>query len=111
MENEDIVEALKGVWYIATVEDDQPHVRPFDNATEIDGKVYVGTARAKKVFSQIVENPKVEIYAMNDFGSTRFTAEAYAEDDADITKRAYEAMGKPMNEDSVALRLEHIKTA
>ena len=35
MENSEIVEALSGVWYLATCEDDQPHVRPLDKAAEV----------------------------------------------------------------------------
>ena len=110
MENKEIVEALKGVWYLATVEDDQPHVRPFDQVAEVDGKVYCGTTRTKKVFSQIVENPKVEVFVMNEFGTCRFDAEAFEETDVGKTKEAYEKMGKPFNDgESVAIRFEKIK--
>ncbi|MBR2587106.1 pyridoxamine 5'-phosphate oxidase family protein [Candidatus Saccharibacteria bacterium] len=111
MENSEIVDALSGVWYLATVEDDQPHVRPFDKATEINGEIYVGTNRIKKVFAQMVENPKVEVYALNEFGSCRFTAEAYGETDAKITREAFSKMGKPMDENSVAIKFEKIRKA
>lgn len=112
MEAKEIVEALKGVWYLATAEDDQPHVRPFDQAAEVDGKVYCGTARTKKVFAQIVENPKVEVFAMSEFGTCRFMAEAYEETDSEKTHEAFEKMGKPFNEgESVAIRFEKIKKA
>ena len=110
MENKDIVEALAGVFYLATAEDDQPHVRPFDKAAEVGGNIYIGTSRTKKVFSQIAQNPKVEVFAMNDFGATRFMAEAYEEEDEGTAKKAFEAMGKPFDaENSVALRLENIR--
>lgn len=112
METQEIVEALKGVWYLATVEDEQPHVRPFDQAAEVEGKVYCGTARTKKVFSQILENPKVEVFAMSEFGTCRFMAEAFPEEDKEKTKEAFEKMGKPFDEEnSVALRFEKIKKA
>lgn len=112
MENSEIVEALSGVFYLATAEDDQPHVRPFDKAAEVDGKVYIGTARSKKVFAQMMENPKVEIFAMNDFGVLRFTAEAYEEEDIKKAREAFDKMEKPFNEEgSVAMRLEKIKRA
>lgn len=94
MENKEIMEALKGVYYLATVDEDQPHVRPFDKAAEIDGKIYIGTMKHKKVFAQISENPKVEILAMSDFGMTRFSAEAYPEKDEKISQSAFEQMGK-----------------
>ena len=109
MENSEIVDALSGVWYLATSEEDQPHVRPLDKAAEVDGKVYCGTSRAKKMFAQILENPKVEVYALNEFGACRFMAEAYEEEDEDVTKEAFEKMGKPMDENSVAVRFEKIR--
>lgn len=112
MENNEIVDALSGVWYLATSEDDQPHVRPFDKAAEVGGKIYCGTMRTKKVFEQILANPKVEVYAMNEFGACRFVAEAYEEEDEEVAKEAFEKMDKPYDEDgSVAVRLEKIRKA
>lgn len=111
MENSEIVDALSGVWYLATTEDDQPHVRPLDKAAEVDGKVYCGTARTKKMFAQILENPKVEVYALNEFGACRFMAEAYEEEDEAVAKKAFEKMEKPMDENSVAVRFEKIRKA
>ena len=109
MDNSEIVDALSGVWYLATVEDNQPHVRPLDKAAEVDGNVYFGTSRAKKMFAQIKQNPNVEVFALNEFGACRFMAEVAEEDDEIKTKDAFEKMGKPMNENSVALRFEKIK--
>ena len=112
MENSEIVDALSGVWYLATSEDDQPHVRPLDKAAEVDGKVYFGTARNKKMFEQILANPRVEVYALNEFGACRFMAEAYEEEDETKTKEAFEKMEKPLDaENSVAVRLEKIRKA
>ena len=109
MDNSEIEDAISGVWYLATVEDDQPHVRPLDKAAEVDGKVYFGTSRAKKMFAQIAQNPKVEVFALNEFGACRFTAEAVEEEDENKIKEAFEKMDKPMDENSVAVRLEKIK--
>ena len=64
MENSEIVDALSGVWYLATMDDEQPHVRPLDKAAEVDGKVYFGTAKTKRMYEQILQNPKVEVFAM-----------------------------------------------
>ncbi len=110
MENSEIVDALSGVWYLATSEDEQPHVRPLDKAAEVGGKVYFGTARNKKMFEQILANPKVEVYALNEFGACRFMAEAYEEEDEAVAKEAFEKMEKPYDEEnSVAVRLEKIQ--
>jgi uncharacterized pyridoxamine 5'-phosphate oxidase family protein len=58
-----IVDLLKaaGVFYIATVEDDQPRVRPFGAVIEFDGKIYFCTNNRKDVFKQLMRNPKTEI--------------------------------------------------
>ena len=53
-----------GTWYIATVEDDQPRVRPFGAIAIIDGKLYTCTNNTKKVYKQLLENPKAEISGM-----------------------------------------------
>lgn len=109
MENSEIVDALSGVWYLATAEDAQPHVRPLDKAAEVGGKVYFGTARSKKMFEQILANPKVEVFALNEFGACRFMAEAFEEEDEKVAEEAFEKMEKPMDENSVAVRLDNIK--
>ncbi len=52
-------------FYLATIEDDQPRVRPFGAVMEWDGKVYICTNNKKEVYAQIQKNPKVEISAMD----------------------------------------------
>jgi len=51
-------------FFIATVEGDQPRVRPFGAVAEIDGKTYLSMNNTKKVFAQLMQNPKVEICGM-----------------------------------------------
>ena len=105
---EEIADQLAGVFYLATVDGDQPHVRPFDGAAVVDERLYIGTTKNKKIFKQIEKQPKVEICAMGDFGMLRFSAEAYPEDD-DLTEDIFDEIGKNYTPDSVALRLENIK--
>ena len=50
-------------YYLATVEGDQPRVRPFGTAHIFEGKLYFQTGLKKKVAQQLAENPKVEICA------------------------------------------------
>lgn len=52
-------------FYLATIEDDQPRVRPFGAVMEWDGKVYICTNNKKDVYAQIQKNPKVEISAID----------------------------------------------
>ena len=55
-----------GVYYLATVEDDKPRVRPFGTAEIFEGHLYIQTGKKKDVFKQIEKNPRVEICAFND---------------------------------------------
>lgn len=46
--------------YIATVDGDQPRVRPFQFQLERDGKLWFVTANNKDVCAQLRKNPKIE---------------------------------------------------
>ncbi len=52
-----------GTYYLATVEGDQPRVRPFGTAEIFEDKLYIQTGKSKDVSKQIQANPKVEICA------------------------------------------------
>lgn len=52
-----------GTYYLATVEGDQPRVRPFGTAHIFEGKLYIQTGKSKAVSRQLASNPKVEICA------------------------------------------------
>ncbi len=62
-EIEEVCAFLKGVgtYYLATVEGDQPRVRPFGTAHIYDGKLYIQTGKSKDVSKQLEANPKFEI--------------------------------------------------
>ena len=65
---ERVVKFLKeaGTYYLATVDGDQPRVRPFGTAHIFDGKVYIQTGKVKNVSKQLHTNPKFEICAFKD---------------------------------------------
>ena len=50
-------------YYLATVESDQPRVRPFGTAHVFEGKLYIQTGKIKDVSKQLHQNPKAEICA------------------------------------------------
>jgi uncharacterized pyridoxamine 5'-phosphate oxidase family protein len=50
-------------YYLATVEGDQPKVRPFGTAHVFEGKLYIQTGKVKDVSKQLHQNPKAEICA------------------------------------------------
>ena len=80
---EKVCEYLKkaGTYYIATVDGDQPHVRPFGTVNIFDGKLYIQTGKSKDVAKQIAKNNKVEISAMADQGTWIRLSGKLVEDD------------------------------
>lgn len=64
---EEVVKFLKecGAYFLATVDGDQPKVRPSGTAEIFEGKLYIQTGKVKNVSKQIAANPKVQICAMN----------------------------------------------
>ena len=50
-----------GVYYLATMDGDQPRVRPFGTINLFEGKLYIQTGHRKDVARQIGANPKVEL--------------------------------------------------
>jgi len=55
-----------GTYYLATVEGDQPRVRPFGTVELFEGRLYIQTGKSKEVSKQIQANPRVEICAFAD---------------------------------------------
>jgi len=50
-----------GTYYLATVEGNQPRVRPFGTIDIFEGKLYIQTGKVKPVSKQLKENPKAEL--------------------------------------------------
>ncbi|SEW19673.1 Uncharacterized protein, pyridoxamine 5'-phosphate oxidase (PNPOx-like) family [Ruminococcaceae bacterium KH2T8] len=69
-----------GTYYLATVEGDQPRVRPFGTANIFEGKLYIQTGKSKDVSKQLHINPKAEICAFKD-GQWLRVAATLVEDD------------------------------
>jgi uncharacterized pyridoxamine 5'-phosphate oxidase family protein len=71
-----------GVFFMATVDGDQPKIRPLGAHIEMDGKVLFGVGDFKSVYRQMVVNPKVEIVACKQNGHwLRYTGRAAFETD------------------------------
>ena len=80
-----------GVYYLATVEGDQPRVRPFGTAHIFEGKLYIQTGKVKPVSKQIAANPKVEICAFKDGVWLRVAAELVEDDRVEAKKSMLDA--------------------
>ena len=53
-------------YYLATMDNDQPRVRPFGTALVYNDKLYIQTGKVKAVSKQLAANPKAEICAFKE---------------------------------------------
>lgn len=79
---EEVYEILKkcGKYYLATMDGDQPRVRPFGTIDLFEGKLYIQTGKIKNVSKQIMANPKIEICGTTDDKWIRVEATAVEDD-------------------------------
>ena len=73
-------------YYLATVDGDQPRVRPFGTVLVYDGKLYIQTGKVKPVSKQLAANPKAEICAFDGQTGTwlRVSGELINDDSRDV---------------------------
>jgi uncharacterized pyridoxamine 5'-phosphate oxidase family protein len=76
-------------FYLATLKDRGPKLRPMGFAMEYHGKIYFAAGTYKQVYRQLVDNPLVEIAATGKDGNwLRFTGLAVTNDDPDLFESA-----------------------
>ena len=63
-------------YFLATMDGDQPRVRPFGTINLFEDRLYIQTGKRKDVASQLKKNPKIEISAMHEGRWIRLEAEA-----------------------------------
>ena len=75
---EQVLQFLKdcGTFYLATLEGDQPRVRPFGAVCTFEDRLYIVTNNQKKVYAQLLANSKLEISGMAGGKWIRLEAEA-----------------------------------
>ena len=75
-----------GTYYLATVEGDQPRVRPFGTAHIFEGRLYIQTGKIKPVSRQLAANPKAEICAFHNGTWLRVAGELVEDDRVEARK-------------------------
>ena len=80
-----------GVYYLATVEGDQPRVRPFGTVNIFEGKLYIQTGKVKPCFKQLLANPKAEISAFHNGTWIRVAGELIEDDRLEPKKSMLDA--------------------
>jgi uncharacterized pyridoxamine 5'-phosphate oxidase family protein len=75
-----------GVYYLATDDNGQPRVRPFGTVEIFEGKLYIQTGKNKDVYSQIMNNNKVELCALKEDKWLRLSGELVTDDRVEAKK-------------------------
>ena len=85
---QEVYEFLKacGTYYLATVEGDQPRVRPFGTIDIFEDKLYIQTGKVKDVSKEMQANPKVEICAFDGQKWIRVAGEVVRDDSVEPKK-------------------------
>ena len=88
-----VYEFLKsaGVYYLATVEGDQPRVRPFGTYNIFEDKLYIQTGKVKPCSKQLAANPKAEICAFHEGVWLRVAGELVEDDRVEARKSMLDA--------------------
>ncbi|MBO7184789.1 MAG: pyridoxamine 5'-phosphate oxidase family protein [Oscillospiraceae bacterium] len=103
-----------GVYYLATVEGDQPRVRPFGTAHIFEGKLYIQTGKAKPTSKQLTVNPKAEISAFHNGTWVRIAGELIEDDRVEARKSmldAYPNLRNMYHEDDGNTQVLYFKNA
>ena len=101
-------------YYLATVEGDQPRVRPFGTALVYKDKLYIQTGKVKAVSKQLAVNPKAEICAFKDGKWIRITGELVEDDTREVKTLMLEKMPilrHMYNEDDGNMQMLYFKNA
>ena len=75
-----------GVYYLATIDNGIPKVRPFGTVSIFEDKLYIQTGKKKDVYKQILSNPNVEICAYKDGKWLRIAGELIPDDRVEAKK-------------------------
>ncbi len=111
-----VLEFLKkaNVYYLATVEGDQPRVRPFGTVNEFEGKLYIQTGKIKPTSRQLAANNKVEICAFSNGEWLRVACELVEDDRVEAKKSmldAYPELRHMYNENDGNTQVFYMKNA
>ena len=103
-----------GTFYLATIDGDQPRVRPFGAVALFEDKLYITTGNKKAVFAQLLTNPKIEISGMLGGEWIRLSAEAIRDERREAKTAMLEenpGLRAMYNEDDGVLEVLYLRNA
>ena len=75
-----------GMFFIATIDNNKPRVRPFGVVEIYEDRLYIQTGKKKDVFKQIENNPNVEICSFNNGKWIRIEGKLILDDRVEVKK-------------------------
>ena len=103
-----------GVYYLASVEGDQPRVRPFGTVHIFDGRLYIQTGKVKPTSRQLMANPKAEVCAFHNGAWVRIAGELVEDDRVEARKSmldAYPSLRKMYDENDGNTQVFYFRNA
>ena len=104
-----------GMYFLATVDGNEPKVRPFGTAEIFEDKLYIQTGKSKDVFKQIEKNPNVEICAFKEGKWIRVSGKLIPDDRLEAKKDMLDknpdlrGMYDENDDNTIVLYFEHAK--
>ncbi|MBE6884300.1 MAG: NUDIX domain-containing protein [Ruminococcaceae bacterium] len=101
-------------YYLATVDHDQPRVRPFGTIDLFDGALYIQTGKKKEVSRQLHANPQIELCAFDSSRWLRLSATVQEDDRIEAQQHMLDAyphlksMYLPGDGNTEVFRLAHV---
>ena len=85
---EEVFEFLKecGTYYLATIDSDEPKVRPFGTVDIFENHLYIQTGKSKETFKQLEKNNHAEICAFKDGRWIRVAGKLIVDDRVEAKK-------------------------
>ena len=114
-----VVEEIRKVkvFYIASIDGDEPRVRPFGSVVEFEGNAYICSGNFKEFYKQVKENPHVELCGMYDDNTSWLRVAATLKEDnrIEVQKAILDdptgpkGLYEPGDGKFVTFRLENVK--
>ena len=82
----DYIKSCGGVYYLATIDNNKPKLRPFGTLEIIENKLYLLTGKEKNVYKQLKKNNNMEVVASKGEDWIRISGELVEDDRKEIKK-------------------------
>ena len=103
------------IYYLATIDNNSPRVRPFGTINIFEDKLYIQTGKSKDVYKQIEKNNNVEICAFNNGRWIRVTGKLIPDDRVEAKKsmldkyKELRGMYNELDDNTIVLYFESFK--